>query len=192
MRRAPCSLPPFTIRAQETTDRVTEVRVGHGQHRSISVEEVRGTALELGAARTDRGTKPPTNPVAIDRGSATPPDGVRDPWRQVRPVEARAKGDGACPMSGRPGEGLEGRTVADAPDQAESRFRPRARRERSTARPPRDRIRTRKPWVFLRLRVFGWYVRFKSLASSRSTARGSKQGPAREAVNPECTGARRS
>jgi hypothetical protein len=28
------------------------------------------------------------------------------------------------------------------------------------ARPPRVRMRPRKPWVFFRLRVLGWYVRF--------------------------------
>lgn len=27
-------------------------------------------------------------------------------------------------------------------------------------RPPLERIRTRKPWVLFRFRLFGWYVRF--------------------------------
>ncbi|CAB4975712.1 unannotated protein [freshwater metagenome] len=54
----------------------------------------------------------------------------------------------------------ECRMVADTPDQAESRERPRARRALITARPPRVRILMRKPWVLLRLRVLGWKVRF--------------------------------
>ena len=60
-----------------------------------------------------------------------------------------------------PREGLERRTVANAPDQAERRLRPRARRARNTARSPLVRIRRRKPWVLARLRLLGWYVRFK-------------------------------
>lgn len=54
--------------------------------------------------------------------------------------------------------------VADAPDQAERRARPRERRFLSTARPPRVRMRRRKPCFFLRFRLFGWKVRF-TLAS---------------------------
>ncbi len=41
-----------------------------------------------------------------------------------------------------------------------SRLRPLARRRASTCCPRRVRIRTRKPWVFFRLRLFGWKVRF--------------------------------
>jgi len=39
-------------------------------------------------------------------------------------------------------------------------LRPLRRRAARTARPPREAIRARKPWVFARLRTFGWYVRF--------------------------------
>lgn len=44
--------------------------------------------------------------------------------------------------------------------QTASRARPFARRARITARPPRVRILTRKPWARLRRRREGWYVRF--------------------------------
>lgn len=40
------------------------------------------------------------------------------------------------------------------------RVRPLARREASTARPPRVAIRARKPCFLARLRTFGWKVRF--------------------------------
>ena len=43
---------------------------------------------------------------------------------------------------------------------AETRSRPLARRRARIRRPPRVLIRRRNPWVFLRLRLFGWYVRF--------------------------------
>ena len=52
------------------------------------------------------------------------------------------------------------RTVANSVNQADSRARPRARRDLSTARPARLRIRRRKPCFFLRFRLFGWKVRF--------------------------------
>ena len=44
--------------------------------------------------------------------------------------------------------------------QAARRCRPLARRRLITSRPPRDRMRTRKPWVLLRRRLFGWNVLF--------------------------------
>jgi hypothetical protein len=85
-----------------------------------------------------------------------------------------------------PREGRERRTVADAPDQAERRFRPRARRARSTARPPLVRMRRRNPWVLARLRLFGWYVRFNE-EPPRGAARSPRSGTAREAETAKCT-----
>src|SRR6266511_3271987 len=43
--------------------------------------------------------------------------------------------------------------------QAAKRARPLARRDEMIARPARVRMRSRKPWVFARRRLFGWYVR---------------------------------
>jgi hypothetical protein len=43
--------------------------------------------------------------------------------------------------------------------QADRRPRPLARRAERIARPARVRIRSRKPWVFARRRLFGWKVR---------------------------------
>jgi hypothetical protein len=40
--------------------------------------------------------------------------------------------------------------------QADSRVRPLARRAEMMARPARVRMRSRKPWVFARRRLFGW------------------------------------
>ena len=44
-------------------------------------------------------------------------------------------------------------------DHTDRRLRPFARRRERTARPCRVRMRTRKPWVFLRRRLLGWNVR---------------------------------
>src|SRR5690606_12608083 len=44
-------------------------------------------------------------------------------------------------------------------DQAESSLRPLRRRAARMARPARVRMRSRKPWVFARRRLFGWKVR---------------------------------
>jgi hypothetical protein len=43
--------------------------------------------------------------------------------------------------------------------QADRRARPLLRRDARIARPARVRIRSRKPWVFARRRLFGWKVR---------------------------------
>jgi hypothetical protein len=40
--------------------------------------------------------------------------------------------------------------------QADRRVRPLARRVEMMARPARVRMRSRKPWVFARRRLFGW------------------------------------
>ncbi len=106
--------------------------------------------------------RPEATPDAVprDRGAHPPADGIGHPRRVVRTVGDKAQRDRAGSPPAGPREGLERRTVANAPDQAERRFRPRARRARSTARPPLVRMRRRKPWVLARLRLFGWYVRF--------------------------------
>ncbi len=115
--------------------------------------------------------------VALHRGAEPAPDGVGHLRRVIRSVGEVAQRDGAGSPPAGPREGLERRTVADAPDQAERRFRPRARRARSTARPPLVRMRRRKPWVLARLRLFGWYVRFNEEPPRGGRARPESRGP---------------
>jgi hypothetical protein len=55
--------------------------------------------------------------------------------------------------------------------QALSRARPLWRRAARTARPARVRIRSRKPWVFARRRLFGWNVRLLTGAPGRLRSR---------------------
>jgi hypothetical protein len=52
-----------------------------------------------------------------------------------------------------------GRDYQARVDQADSFSRPLRRRAARMARPARVRIRSRKPWVFARRRLFGWKVR---------------------------------
>ena len=92
----------------------------------------------------------------------------------LHPVE-RVAAD-AAPLS-LAQQALELRFLPQAPGRVEPealagrgysprRRRPRARRLRSTARPPRVPLRTRKPWRRAR-RVFeGWYVRLVAIAPS--------------------------
>src|SRR4051794_21280111 len=108
----------------------------------------------------DRGAQPAPDAVPRHRGTNPAADGKRDARRITGVTVQKTQRDGAGSLPTGPREGLERRTVADAPDQAESRLRPRARRARSTARPPLVRMRSRNPWVLARLRLFGWYVRF--------------------------------
>ena len=148
----------------------------------------RGRDRRLAAGH--RGAETAPDPVAVDRGTHPSPDRVRDARGIGGAVVGKAERHRADPVAGGPSEGLEGRTVADAPDQAESRFRPRARRARSTALPPRVRIRVRKPWVFARLRVLGWKVRFKATGLLEGHRADSEQGSAAGGGATECTGVR--
>ena len=55
--------------------------------------------------------------------------------------------------------------------QADRRSRPLARRADRMARPARVRMRSRKPWVFARRRLFGWYVRLLTVEAFRACVR---------------------
>src|SRR5688572_21372108 len=61
-----------------------------------------------------------------------------------------------------PAGGIEPEALA-ARGYSPSRRRPLARRLRSTARPPRVPLRTRKPWRRARRVLEGWYVRFVAM-----------------------------
>ena len=156
-----------------------------GHDGSVRGHEI-GTAREQERlVQRDRGTQASAGAVALHRGAEAPAEGVGHPRRIIRAVGEEAQRDGPGSPPAGPREGLERRTVADAPDQAESRFRPRARRARSTARPPFVRIRMRKPCVLARLRLLGWYVRFNEEPPRGSRARpevGDRAGGGNDSV----------
>ena len=94
---------------------------------------------------------------------------VYDEARTSRAETTSHGGGELVPMS----EPRAGRQHRRGPAQAESRSRPLRRRPATMARPARVRIRSRKPCVRARRRLFGWKVRLPLLTSrlSRSTAR---------------------
>jgi hypothetical protein len=60
----------------------------------------------------------------------------------------------------------------ERPGQAESSARPLRRRAERMARPARVRIRSRKPWVLARRRLFGWKVRLLTRKLHAHVAKG--------------------
>jgi hypothetical protein len=134
----------------------------------------------------DEMAQPPGDPMSGDRAahgaahheaSARGSVGVRrvrggevyDEPRTSRAETTSHGGGELVPM----GEPRAGRQHRRGPAQAESRSRPLRRRPATMARPARVRIRSRKPCVRARRRLFGWKVRLPLLTSqlSRSTAR---------------------
>jgi hypothetical protein len=92
-------------------------------------------------------------------------EGPRGPT--ARPADPRDVGPTVEPTgcAGRRshGRGLRRGTLSTGA-YADRRTRPFARRLARIARPARVRIRTRKPCVLWRFRLFGWKVRFTSMA----------------------------
>ena len=101
-----------------------------------------------------------SEPVSGHGISRAPTNGIGDLRQPV--IGSSDPSDPYWSVAARPNPRQLGkaRTVANSVNQAESRARPRARRDLSTARPARLRIRRRKPCFFLRFRLLGWKVRF--------------------------------
>jgi len=147
---------------------------------------------------TDRGPEPATDPVAIDRRTEPASDREGDPrWIGLgrRPAsrlviwrghEGDAQDSRAGPTAG-PLQFEERATVADAPDQADSLWRPLIRRERRTARPARVDMRCRKPCFLARRRLLGWYVRFTMFLLDHEAS-----WPPADDASPSGSGAARS
>jgi hypothetical protein len=137
---------------------------GHLGHQILSLgtpdgppgHQDRVVSVEPGADLAPSGPKDATGPVPFDRAA----DSLR--------------GDGGRPSG--PGREKQYHPVSvhrtslieDPADlsrshllqrQADNRTRPLRRRRAMIARPARVRMRIRKPWVFARWRLFGWYVR---------------------------------
>jgi hypothetical protein len=125
----------------------------------------------------ERGPEDPPGSVPLHRAAdllagdeRNPPRAGRDEQHDALPVNRLAVTEDPLDPPG-----------AHRLDQPETlrRLRPFRRRAARIARPARVRIRRRKPWVFARRRVFGWYVRFplaivRSLAKGRPAARRPK------------------
>lgn len=101
-----------------------------------------------------RGAEPARHQVPGDRVADRATDGESDARRGVtgKPDGGHAPSRGFVASGG---EAPEGVAVTNAPDQADNRCRPLRRRDRITARPPREDIRLRKPCRFDRFRTLG-------------------------------------
>ena len=118
------------------------------------------TDFERVDARPHDLTQLAPEPISGHGISRAPANGIGDLGRPI--IGSPDPSDPYWSVAARPNPRQLGkaRTAANSVNQAESRARPRARRDLSTARPARLRIRRRKPCFFFRFRLFGWKVRF--------------------------------
>jgi hypothetical protein len=149
------------MRAENRAHRIRELSVRGGSRSRSGVDEVSPPRLEQCGVLAHSGTEPTPHAVADHRIADRPTDRERNPrWLRARRENRRAHLERSrsttTPMGDRP----EHCAVTNAPDQAERLERPLPRRRPMTARPPRVRIRIRKPCVFFRFRLFGWNVLF--------------------------------
>jgi hypothetical protein len=172
---APQTLPILTVHLFLRTGR--DLALGEqeqvatpGTFRPMPAEafakEALGAVPRDGPAHAAAGGKPqPIVALVVPRGQQT----------EERSLQAQPRAQDAAVVRGPPQSiarpQAPARAVRQTGPYAATRFRPFWRRRFSTRRPPLVRIRTRKPWVLFRLRLFGWYVRFISM-------------PVREKVDP--------
>lgn len=118
------------------------------------------------------GPQPTANTVAYYGGTERATQGVRHTrrcdgaWRIENVGAPQHSGPSAPPLGG---DARKRAALSDAPDQAESLWRPLARRDFKMSRPARVLIRWRKPCFLARRRLLGWNVRFTQLSSSHPT-----------------------
>ena len=144
-----------------------EIRLARVRSRSIGTHHKKATARKRVKVPAHQLTKPPPNPVSGHCVANRPADHESYPgWFPLsRPAADQQVTDHAGPARAGPGaHGQRELRAAAHPglgrqDQALSRSRPLCLRAARTARPARVRIRSRKPCVFARCRLFGWNVR---------------------------------
>lgn len=128
-----------------------------------------GYSRLLGSGGKD-GFDSAAEPVASDGVAQTAPKSKGHPRRTARAFEVIreiADPDRTRPCSSTALAQVDKRlTIADPPDQADSRLRPLRRRAFRIARPARSDMRWRNPWRRDRRRLLGWNVRFTEVASS--------------------------
>lgn len=139
----------------------------------LRAEQVRARRQRrLGRHLLQDGPKPTANTVAYDGGPERATEGVRHTrrcdgaWRIEDVGAPQHSGPSAPPLGG---DARKRAALSDAPDQAESLWRPLARRDFKMSRPARVLIRWRKPCFLARRRLLGWNVRFTQLSSSHPT-----------------------
>jgi len=156
-----------------------EIRLARVRGRSVCAHHKKATARKRLKVPAHELTKPPLDAVPGYRRPYRPADheshagwlqvmGAIGPRQQVayyqRPTRAdpSAHGEHELRTPAHPGLGRQ--------DQALSFSRPLCLRAARTARPARVRIRSRKPCVFARRRLFGWNVRLLTGAPGEGIA----------------------
>jgi hypothetical protein len=145
-----------------------EIRLACVRGRSVCAHHKKATARKRLKVPAHKLAKPPLDAVSGHRRADRPADyksypgrfTVTDPVRPDEQVTDDGRPTRARPVAHRqrelraaahPGPGRQ--------DQALSRSRPLCLRAARTARPARVRMRSRKPCVLARRRLFGWNVR---------------------------------
>jgi len=145
-----------------------EIRLARVRGRSVCAHHKKATARERLKVPAHELTEPPPDAVPGYRRAYRPADHESDPGRLPdQGAVARHQQVAHHQRPARTSPGAHGERELRAPahpglgrqDQALSLSRPLCRRAARTARPARVRMRSRKPCVLARRRLFGWNVR---------------------------------
>jgi hypothetical protein len=154
-----------------------EIRLAHVRGRSVCTHHKKGTARKQLKVPAHELAKLPLYTVSGHRRADRPADHKSYPgWLLLmNPGSHQHVAHDTGPASTSPGAHGQRELRATAhpglgrQDQALSRSRPLCLRAARTARPARVRIRSRKPWVFARRRLFGWNVRLLTGAPGKGS-----------------------
>lgn len=143
--------------------------------RSVSTHHKKATARKTVKVPAHQLAKTPLHLVPGHSRTNRPADHESHPGRLdlslVRPYQQVAHDSGPADTDpgahGQPELGTVTHPGLGRQDQALSRSRPLCLRAARTARPARVRIRSRKPCVFARRRLFGWNVRLLTEAPGK-------------------------
>ena len=173
-----------------------EIRLARVRGRSICAHHKKATARQRLKIPAHELTKPPLDPVSGDRRANRPAHHESYPGRfpllkRVRRDQQVAHQQGPA----RTGPGAHGQRELRAAthpglrrqDQALSRSRPLRLRAARTARPARVRMRSRKPCVFARRRLFGWNVRLLTGTPGRGSCAGTRDDRVRVSESTQAT-----
>jgi hypothetical protein len=154
-----------------------EIRLARVRGHSVCTHHKKGTARKQLKVPAHKLAKPTLNPVSGHRRANRPADHESYPrWLPlINTGSHQHVAHYTGPASTSPGaHGQRELRAAAHPglgrqDQALSRSRPLCLRAARTARPARVRIRSRKPCVFARRRLFGWNVRLLTGAPGKGS-----------------------
>jgi len=164
--------------------------------RGICAHHKKATARQRLKVPAHKRAKPPLDAVSGDRRANRPANYESYPGRflpvqRVVPDQQMAHHQGPA----RAGPGAYGQrelratahTGLGRQDQALSRSRPLRLRAATMARPARVRMRSRKPCVLARRRLFGWNVRLLTGAPGRDHVAGTLDEGVRFSDSPQAT-----